>query len=441
MNTNNQSHSAPPTTIGLTRRLTRGLEAWWLRQTKIAVATYFFGFIVWILGWFIYAEHLAALKLQGHPSLAGERFFCEYLPWITLVFFVVWTFLCFRWRKVRQGDKKVSPQTFLFMVLITLWLSLFMAVSPCTAANPVQTDTMPQMSQTVQIASTQAANDSHPNFVLCEVLLAILYLVATAVGVYVAWLHYCELFRGCGNTGKKPPQSPPKGTNQTQMALSPLASSPDTAWPINTNVGLPAISFAIQDGVIVSNSAGMNILPFPSFISSNGIPVGLGALVTSSQPGFTTPPSISVWAETNFYADTNLDPVYPYVALFNYTLLTTTNLATGWHELCTVIGWGNSNPSVPLTCMISYTNGVPETTNWIQAFLDQYQQPTNVVVYGTLPLLGTTNSPANLLAVRPADGPPIPPGGGGSTNSVPFSSSGQFFRLTCNTNAIVTSWP
>jgi hypothetical protein len=185
MNTNKRSNSDAPITTGLTRRLVRGLEVWWLRQTKIAVATYFFGIIMWILGWFIYTAHLASLKLQGHPSQAGERFFCEYLPWVTVAFFVVWTLLCFRWRKVRQGGKKVHPGACLFTILITLWPSLFMAVSPCAAAGSGQTNTVPQVGQTAQAASTPAANNPQPNVALCEVLLFIVYLAVAGLAVYI----------------------------------------------------------------------------------------------------------------------------------------------------------------------------------------------------------------------------------------------------------------
>lgn len=437
MNAKDRINPNTPPAPSARRRFLQYLEDWWSRQTKIAVASHMGGIFLWILGWFNYAIHLAALQLHGHPSLAGERFFCKFLPWITLVFFAMWTFLCFRWRKVRQGDKKVTPQTFLFTGLITLWLSLFMVVSPCAAAGSGQTNNVPQVSQTARGASTPAANNPHPNILPCEVLLYILWLLAAAAAVYISFLHYCDLFGWCGHTNKKPPQSPGNNTNQTKIALSPLTSSLETAWLINTNIGLPAISFAVRDGVVVSNSTGLAVRPFPSFFSMNGTSVEPGGFIFSTQPGITTPPSVSVWDETNFYADSNLDPVYPYVVLFNYTMITSTNLVTDWHELYTVIGWVNSNPSVPLTCMITYTNGVPETTNWSQTFLDQNHQPTNIVVYGVLPSCDT-NSAFAIGAVHPADG--ITPPGGGGTNGV-FSSSAQFFRLTCNTNDIVTSWP
>jgi hypothetical protein len=93
-----------------------------------------------------------------------------------------------------------------------------------------------------------------------------------------------------------------------------------------------------------------------------------------------------------------------------------------------------------LISSITYTNGVPETTNWTQIYLNTSKQPTNIVVYGNLPTWNT-NSTFTFNAVRPHDAPIPPGGGGGSGTNAVFNSSAQFFRLTCNTNSIVTSWP
>lgn len=175
MNAKNQNNPNTPPAPSIGRRFLKHLEDWWARQTKINVASHMGGILLWVVGWSIYATNLAALKLHGHPSQSGERFFCEVLPWLTLVFFIVWTFFCFRWRKVRQGDKKVPPQSFLFTVLITAWLSLFTAVSPCSAANSGQTNAVPQLDQTVQVASAQAASNQNPKVVICEVLLYIVF--------------------------------------------------------------------------------------------------------------------------------------------------------------------------------------------------------------------------------------------------------------------------
>jgi len=127
------------------------------------------------------------------------------------------------------------------------------------------------------------------------------------------------------------------------------------------------------------------------------------------------------------------------VAIYNFSLLTTTNLGTGWNEMCTIVGWVNENPTTPLACYITYTNNVPLATNWAQCYLNSYKQPTNIVVYGTLPNLPALSA---LPLVKPNDGIYPPGSGGGNTNYTPgvFNSSGRFFELTCNTNAVSTGW-
>ncbi|MGA2854082.1 MAG: hypothetical protein ABSE90_08135, partial [Verrucomicrobiota bacterium] len=225
-----------------------------------------------------------------------------------------------------------------------------------------------------------------------------------------------------GKTGIQPPQSAINGNNASIKSAS-----------VNTNLSLPVTIFYLSNGVVVSNSAGITASSLPPFLSVNGINLTNGSQINATAPGITTPPSVALWMETNTFSDANLDPAYPYIAVYNYSLLTTTNLTTGWQEVCTVVGWLNRNPSVPLISTITYTNGVPETTNWSQIYLNNLHQPTNIVVYGTLPSMSANSSQP---AIRPANTGPFPPGPGGTV-----ISSAKFYTITANTNQIMTSWP
>lgn len=282
---------------------------------------------------------------------------------------------------------------------------------------------------------TSAQTTAKPNVVVCGILGWLIVIIIVAAIILGSIYYLCHALGLCGTTGDGPPNSP--GTGTAAAIATRLAGSATVTDLVNSNVALPSVVYYVQNGLIVSNSIGSPVMNFPPLLSMNGQSIPNGSEIDSTTPGVTTPPSIAMWQETNTFYDTNLDTTYPYTVLLNYTLLTTTNLATSWQEAYTVVAWINDNPTTPLACSIAYTNGVPETTNWMQAFLDQNHKATNFVVYGTLP-----SAPISTNAVfLPADsGPPIPPGGGG-TNGQPFSSTAQFFRLTCNTNAISTTWP
>lgn len=291
---------------------------------------------------------------------------------------------------------------------------------PNTATNTV-------LAAQPSISSSSAATNSpqgQPQVIVYDCWGWILVLVAVAIIVGAIWYTICQLGL-CGNHGDQPPQAPNNGNNGNNSIFIKSA-------PINTNVALPTTVFFISNGLVVSNSAGLSMSSLPSFLSLNGAVVTNGSQINSIVPGTTTPPSIAVWAETNVFYDATLDPNYHYVVIYNYSLLTTTNLTTGWHELYTVVGWVNNNPKIPLACNITYTNGVPVTTNWTQFVLDNRNQPTNIVVYGALPSVAMTN---NQSVFHPADGPFPGPGG------TPIVISTQFYRLVANTNDIVTQWP
>jgi len=339
----------------------------------------------------------------------------------------------------------LSPQCRMFVALLCL-LILFewpvwsapQAALSFASTNQVAVATVHASPNGLLLTQTSAQPQVAPP--KCGIVIILFVLLAIA---FLLWAIYkvCQAAGLCGPTGSPPPQSPtnaPPNNVRSTVATTSIAD----ADLVNSNVTLPATIFYLSNGVIVSNSAGLSSSLLPPLVSFNGQAIPNGSQIDSPAPGITTPPSIALWMETNTFYDANLDATYPYVVVYNYSLLTTTNLAAGWQEACTVIGWANDNPTVPLIFSITYTNGVAMTTNWTQFYLDQNNQPTNFVVYGALPSLPLVNPPANFSAVRPADsGPPIPPGGGGGTNATPFSSNGQFFRLTCNTNAIVAQWP
>jgi hypothetical protein len=229
----------------------------------------------------------------------------------------------------------------------------------------------------------------------------------------------CKLL-GCGKTGKQPAQSPNNGN-----------AVPRTFATTTT--------FYLVNGVVVSNSTGTASTQLPPLLSLNGVPVPPGSTIDGNVPGVTAPnPTIGIWDETNTYADANLDPTHPYISVFNYSVLTSTNLSGNWKELETVVGWVNNNKTVPLLSTITYTNGVAVATNWAKCYLNSGGQPTNIVVYGALPYLaGRVQYPK----MRDS-GPPGPGSGGGTgTNGVVIPATCQFYKLTCSTNAIKTSWP
>lgn len=358
-------------------------------------------------------------------------------------FFILWPLLTL---KFKRNGRNISATKLSCWWLVTLWLSLFVSVAH--AGQPTSSnDTAPAIQQTSgAVSTTPTTTAAQPQLFDCSIWL-FLFIIIIA-GIFIGMLLYLLCKLGfCGNKGNQPPQAPNNGNGNNVVFKSNLAKANMT---INTNIPLPTTIFYLNNGVVVSNSAGLANGTFPPFISVNGMSVPNGSEISTLTPGITTPPSIAFWIETNTCYDANLDPTHAYVGIYNYSVLTTTNLTGNWRELCTVIGWINNNAQVPLICSITYTNGTAMTTNWSQCYVNNYHQPTNIVVYGTLPSLNVENPPGYVAssstsstAVRPAGGPipPGPGGDGGCTNCPPLNSSAQLYKLTCNTNDIVTSWP
>ena len=306
--------------------------------------------------------------------------------------------------------------------LVTIWLSVFVAtIAPVYAG---QTDRSPAGIQ--QAATTNHAPASPKVSLGCNIIVDLLVIIAAAsIIVYALW-RVCVAAGICGQAGNNPPQAPPNGGNN-----NPAIKSGVKTLNINTNVALPVTVFYLSNGVIISNSAGSSPQALPPLFDVGGVGVSNDTEIATSIPGISTPPSIALWEETNAVADATLDPTHNYKYIYNYSLLTSTNLPV-WSEGYTVIGWVNTNPVVPLVCTVTYTNGVPETTNWMQAYGGM--QPTNIVVYGTLPSIGGTAG--NQWATkRVKAGDQLPPGG------TPIVTALQFYKLAANTNAVVTQWP
>jgi prepilin-type N-terminal cleavage/methylation domain-containing protein len=342
----------------------------------------------------------------------------------------LWKF-CVR-RKLQWCGRRTPVPQFVLYACIVLYGCLFFAIPQQATASVIASASAPAIHQTsAGIGTTTAAPAKiKPAFTLCELLVAL--VVICVIGVIIGKLLYllCHTLHW-GPCGPPPPQSP---TNNTDNAQSPFAVTPadSTQLPnINPNVALPATVFYLSNDEIVSNSAG---LPNAT-LSLLGNGIISGATIYPSEPGEF---GVGLWEETNSYADGNLDPNNPYTAVVNFTVLTCTNLSTPWREFYTVEGWCNADLQHPLACMVYYTNGVPMTTNWIQAFGPNFSSLTNVVVYGALPQFPMASTVTNPPAIVPADGI-IPPGTG--TNSYPFASSSQFFTLCCCSNYIATSWP
>jgi hypothetical protein len=337
-------------------------------------------------------------------------------------------FFRFKFRKADLGGRKINVPKLVSWWVVTVWLSLFVALAghaqTSTSTNAGGT-TLVQQANANQTLNSPAQSSAQPQVVYCN---AIAWLVATIIilGIVLYILiAICYAAGICGNNGNPPPQAPPNNGNNGNVVFKPNVT---ISSAISTN--LPVTIFYLVNGQVVSNSAGFASSMLPPLLSLGGSPVPNGSQISSSTPGISTPPSIGVWIETNTYSDAVLDPTHNYAAVLNYSVLISTNLPD-WKEAYTVISWVNNNPTVPLVASIYYTNGVPETTNWSQLYLNQFKQPTNIVVYGTLPTVAT-----NQLPFRPAD--LTPPG---ATNIVNGNMSIQLYTLTCNTNAVVTQWP
>ena len=310
--------------------------------------------------------------------------------------------------------------------LVTIWLSVFVAtIAPVYAG---QTDRSPAIVQ--QAAAANHAPASPNVSISCGILIDLLIIIAAAsIIVYALW-RVCVAAGICGQAGNNPPQAPPNNDNNNGVVKSVIKTAV-SSLNINTNVALPVTVFYLSNGVIVSNSAGSTSQVLPPLFDLGGVGVSNYTEIDTGIPGVSTPPSIAIWEDTNAVADTILDPSHNYQYIYNYLLLTSTNLPV-WNEGYTVIGWVNTNPVVPLVCTVTYTNGVPETTNWTQVYGGT--QPTNIVVYGTLPSIGGNDS--NQWAAKPVKADDsLPPGG------TPIVTALQFYKLAANTNAVVTQWP
>jgi hypothetical protein len=337
-------------------------------------------------------------------------------------------FFRFKFRKADLGGRKINASQYASWWVVTVWLSLFVAVAghaqASTFANAGGT-TLIQQANANQTLNSTSQDSAKPQIIYCN---AIAWLVATIIimGIVLYILiAICYAAGICGNHGNPPPQAPPNNGNNGNVVFKPNAT---ISSAISTN--LPVTIFYLVNGQVVSNSAGLASSMLPPLLSLGGSPVPNGSQISSSAPGISTPPSIGVWIETNTYSDAVLDSTHNYAAILNYSVLISTNLPD-WKEAYTVISWVNNNPTVPLVASIYYTNGLPETTNWSQLYLNQLKQPTNIVVYGALPIVAT-----NQLPFRPAD--LTPPG---STNIANVNMSIQLYTLTCNTNDVVTHWP
>lgn len=337
------------------------------------------------------------------------------------------------WRKPFKwcGRKTVAP-LFILYACISAYLCLFVAM-PHAGAVVVKP-------HAAAISGSSAAH-AGPDIVVPPCKIVPILIIISGSGIIMLMLFYIVCYTAsAGSSGSQGPIISGFGGGGGSF-IKPEDS--DGLPNVNPNVNEPATVYYLQNDLIVSNSAGLpNNNSLPPLISLDGHAIPYGAELDMPQPGITTPPSIAIWDETNQYADPILDPSYNYVAVENFSVLTTSNLATGWTELYTVIAWCNDDPQTPLTTTVYYTNGVAMATNWMQMFGGT--QPTNVVVYGNIPqfqmspYLYETNYPGT----NNGGGGLIPPGSGGNgTNAIVTGTQSQFFRLTATTNYLATQWP
>jgi hypothetical protein len=358
------------------------------------------------------------------------------LPWVcwlsillSAAFIAGWAWHCRKTNKISLNGRKISLFKLGSWWLLSVWLSLFVSVaipvSAQSATNQVPAG-IQQAHLTDQPATTQDQNKPAESqgcilgwilvITAVVIILAAVYAVCVAAGL-------CPPLRGTANI----PQSP-----SVASGVKSAVSLPN----VNPNVALPATVYYVQNGVIVSNSAGIASSTLPSLISLGGQPVASGTEIDMGQIGLTTPPSIMFWQVTNAVSDATLDSTHNYILCFNYSLVTATNLTAGWQEVSTTVGYLNNNTSVPLICTITYTNGIAETTNWLQVFGGK--NPTNFVIYGTLPAAPPGTTPAVAKnKVTSADNDSFPPGPGGTV----IAKDVHFYKMTANTNAVQTSWP
>lgn len=118
------------------------------------------------------------------------------------------------------------------------------------------------------------------------------------------------------------------------------------------------------------------------------------------------PSGIGVWNYTG-NASSGLGIDYTFVKVYNFSLLSSSNLVD-WSAVCTVVGWTGADveSNEPWVCQVAYTNGIPASTNWIK-FQIVDTDPASLLIYGDI-----------------------------RTNACAPGQTCQFYRLSCDTNAI-----
>jgi hypothetical protein len=414
-----------------TGRLARRYQAWKALQSHRRLQAFYsvgaVGFLIWAVICVWLGTHAATMDQEQKKATAVG------MTTSIVLFLVLWPLLTLKWRSTDVGGRKVPPVRLFCWWLISLWLSLFASVAgthaqsaaaPATAAIGASAG-VPGQGAT---ASPQWAAPQN-----CVVVWFYLFFAGLALA-FILWLLFKLGF--IGGHGAHPPQHGGGDGGDNDNARAHGLTS--TTEPVTT--------FYLSGGIVISNSAGLmapNTLP--SFLNA---PAGGKLDFSQSSP-------VGIWKITNNVYDADLDTNYPYTTLVNYSVLSSTNLVN-WSELCTVVEYANQNPSVPLSCVTVYTNGVAVSTNWVQAYLDRSGQPTNIVVHGALLAIGaaptvTANNGAGWAPGRgpkplPAGGPslplPPPPPGGGDTNTdyTPLSVDAHYYKLVYSTNDVVTSW-
>jgi hypothetical protein len=394
-------------------------DEWLKRQSRKRLLIFFSGLLAFAA---LLGGGAWGLTQFPHPPYPAV---CATAIIVTALYLVLWPIVCFRFKQAQFDGRKIKPTKLGMWWVLTIWLSLYMA-----AATPAHSASTGSGAAVVkqQVSSGPTVKPNYAETCI-PFWLFLLFCVAVAAVIFAGLWAICRAAGICGNRGNQPPAAPGNDDNIRSNAKADF---------VNPSVALPSVTFTLSGGNIISNSAGLSVMAMPPLLNLNGVGIPNGSMLEmDGPPGITTPPSIGLWIETNAYCDAILDPTHPYQIIYNYSLLSSTNL-TDWHEVSTVVGWINGNLTVPLACSITYTNGTPETTNWTQFYLSG-GQPTNIVVYGAL----SSTSTGTTQIAKPEGGITPPGFGGGCTNCPPETNNatGQFYRLTCNTNAIVTSWP
>lgn len=350
------------------------------------------------------------------------------------IFLVGWPLTVFKWRKIKLDNRKITMPKCLLWMLVTGHMCFFVSTA---CAGPTTGDAAPNILQNIHVTTTATTpaditTTAKPKLSVCELVVAVLVIVAVGYVLYAVWR--CACVAGLNKkTGDQGTNAPASGDGNNIIVKGSQDGN------VNPLVELPSTQFYFSNGVMTFNNAGLAVSQLPAFVSVNGHGIPFGQLNPDPPiQGQSTPATIAFWAETNQWVDPVLDPNYPYIALFNYSLVTTTNMVGTWGEVYTIIGWANADPIMPLIQYVTYTNSVPFATNWAQAFFSYEGQLTNVVVYGKLP---------NVINQLIKGAPQIKYNGTDPTNPTNictncpptvFNSSGQFFKLIANTNTIST---